>query len=159
MIDGTKLTLIPQLSEGKTYSVTLPKDSIVGVNGASFDGLATYTLTTTDTTEPVVMRTIPPMNGEVAPGTQVELVFNKPIVATGNWTVTLTWEDRVEEVDVENVVIEENHLIVPVACSTTSSACWRSPRAASRTSSAMRTWTLCSSRSVRRVRVAISSKA
>lgn len=67
MIDGTKLTLIPQLSEGKTYSVTLPKGSIVGVNGASFDGLATYTLTTTDTTEPVVMRTIPPMNGEVAP--------------------------------------------------------------------------------------------
>ena len=114
MIDGTKLTLIPQLSEGKTYSVTLPKGSIVGVNGASFDGLATYTLTTTDTTEPVVMRTIPPMNGEVAPGTQVELVFNKPIVATGNWTVTLTWEDRVEEVEVENVVIEENHLIVPV---------------------------------------------
>lgn len=114
MIDGTKLTLIPQLSEGKTYSVTLPKGSIVGVNGASFDGLATYTLTTTDTTEPVVMRTIPPMNGEVAPARRWSWCSTSRSWRRATGTVTMTWEDRVEEVDVENVVIEENHLIVPV---------------------------------------------
>lgn len=86
-------------------------------------------------------------------------MFNKPIVATGNWTVTLTWEDRVEEVDVENVVIEENHLIVPVGLFNYKQCVLEIAEGSTRISSAMRTWTLCSSRSVRRWRVAISSKA
>ena len=114
MIDGNKLTLTPQLEEGKTYSVILPKGSIVGANGASFDGLATYTITTTDSSEPVVVKTLPPMNGEVEPGTEIEFVFNKPIVATGNWTVTMAWEDHTEDVEVETVTIAGNCLILPV---------------------------------------------
>lgn len=114
MIEENKLTLIPQLAEGKTYSITLPKGSIVGANGASFDGLATYTITTTDTTQPEVRRTIPPMDGEVAPGSQIEFVFNKPIVATGNWSVTISWEDQMEEIAVENATIVETRLFIPV---------------------------------------------
>lgn len=114
MIMENRLILVPQLAEGKTYSITIPKGSIVGVNGASFDGLATYTITTSDTTQPEVRRTIPAVDGEVEPGSHIEFVFNKPIVATGNWSVTMTWDDQLEEIDVEKVTIADTRLTIPI---------------------------------------------
>ena len=43
MIEGTTLTLIPQLELSQTYTIAIPKGSILGKNKMPFDGFSDYT--------------------------------------------------------------------------------------------------------------------
>lgn len=44
MISGERVTIPLVLSRGGEFSFSFPKNSFVGENGASFDGLASYSL-------------------------------------------------------------------------------------------------------------------
>ena len=117
MINGNALTLIPQLPEGKTTQLSIAKGALVGTNGASFDGLAGYEVTTADLSEPVLVSTVPPMNGEAETSGTIQFIFNKPVFVTGNWTATITSGNETSEIPADFMRAEGAKLFFPFEAS------------------------------------------
>ena len=117
MISESVLTLIPQLQEGKTTQLSIAKGAIVGTNGASFDGLAGYEITAADLSEPVLVNTVPPMNGEAETTGTIQFIFNKPVFITANWTATITSGNETSEILADFMTTEGSRLFFPLEAS------------------------------------------
>ena len=113
MIEGSTLTLIPQLELSQTYTIAIPKGSILGKNKMPFDGFSDYVITTMDSAEPVLVKTVPEMNGEIGVSGVLEFHFNKDVMVTGNWTSSITCGSTVLAIPDDIPAVVESVLTIP----------------------------------------------
>ena len=107
------MTLIPQLELSQTYRIAIPKGSILGKNKMPFDGFSDYIITTMDSAEPVLVKTVPEMNGEIGVSGALEFHFNKDVMVTGNWTSSITCGSTVLAIPEDIPVVVESVLTIP----------------------------------------------
>ena len=113
MIENNTLTLIPELDQSQTYQIAIPKGAIKGTNGLLFDGFSDYMITTMDSSEPVLVRTVPAMNGEIGVSGSIEFYFNKDVMLTGNWTASISCENTVLDIPADIPVVVGSVIAIP----------------------------------------------
>ena len=113
MIEGNTLTLIPQLELSQTYKVALPKGSILGKNKMPFDGFSDYVITTMDSAEPVLVKTVPEMNGVIGVSGSIEFHFNKDVMLSGNWTANISCGTTVLPIPSDIPVVVNSVIAIP----------------------------------------------